>query len=1613
MLTCRARQGPPTAEDTIMTRYRWIANAILVICMLVAKSSYAQNDGTPSFGAQKSFGIDTIDLVSLTPEIRVPLYSKPGPLGIHPSFQIQPQCKLVPYWTGATYVTGIICNSLPHLWVNDDIYMFGGTRSQVGGCVSYSSFGLSFPDGLFYAARSFSGAPIYTTPGCGGTTAETIVALDDSGFQVNLSASSGVVNFTVYDSSGQKYQSGHMGDGVPPTSFADSYGNTQSWTNNGNFPTTYTDEYGVNSPTLTGTGITWLDANSNEQQVTYNNGPPTPLLTNFSANCLQHNESATITPLNSISYSDGSSFALSWESNGGNLTGRINGYTRREGGTVQYVYGGAQCNGIGSGKTASGALVPNTLTRTDADGTWSFSTVWGTNNIQTTTVLDPGMNKTVYTFTGSQISTPANPVVTEIQTFQNTGTVPSPAYSLLKTVIYCYNGQTSSCPSHVYPVGTPITERDIYVTLGSMSTSSRVQEIYDTYGNTISTARYDFGAGVPTFTTTTTYGTWNGSACVAIGNYVQNRPCDTRAYKGTSAGTLLSETRNTYDTHGGLLNSQKWTGSSWVTTSYTRNANGTIATKTPSYGTATTYGYAATGSGGCNQLLLTSTTTGSLGTSQTWNCNVAAVLSETDENGQVTTSTYNDPFFRLTSVTDALGNQTTSQYTSPTQTTATPPGGYGSTVTTTDGLGRIRDKQVQQGAGSGNYNTQSFDRHFSNGAWEELAITPCVTALGGQCSAGGGESYKAYDALNRVTGQVDALQLRSKTTMYTNQDVVSVLGPAPSGENTKSVQREVNGVGQLISSCSLLSSGGTACGQAVGGAGIVDTYAYAYSPGATTTTITRGAESKTLLVDGLGRRISWTTPERGTETFAYDGATSKCTTPYPGELVSVVTGVSTECITYDAYRRVVQQTYYVGSTAAHCSYFVFGDSSPTVPPGSGIAYSYGNDRVVNAYTSETCTGRSSPTIDEWYSYDKDGHMTTMWELTPQSGGYYKTAVTYDPRGTTTSVSGIPGMATQTLTLDSMGRVNGVKNGLVSETSGATFDAAGMLTSLTVGSQDSESFTLDKDERVNGWQYTVNGASQTGAITYNSNGTIEQVSIADHLSASGTQTCNYNASLTAGTGYDDVGRLIGVSCGSVWAQTYAFDQYDNIVESGSLSWSCAGCYNAKNQYTTALAPSIAYDGAGDLTSDSFNSYTWYPDQKLSGAISFGSALSCGTAGHCAWYDAYGRLVQSSDNSTYTEYLLSPMGTVALMSGQVTSQIRLAILGGTYRLVGSNAYFGFIDWLGSTRVAELINSSGGGTLESDVAVSPYGYVYDAYYATNAAKAFPSFIGMSQDIDPESGIYDTANRELPQTEARWLSPDPADSSWNAYAYLTNPMTESDPSGLGEGVTVHTGSKFCSAGIIKDCNFQQPSSVLDQLLLDLVTSVPGGVASDTADLGTALSTEAPNTASTAPDAANATGSQQQGEDQQQAQPDQQQQPTDNPSNLRLVPQQDDGHDQSDDRNIVYEVQTTSGDYPAGDWYVTEHQTNPNFNGTTNGMSGGNELNQFSDEIYPSPAADTKVGTKSTQTFTISPNQGLNAQPSYSIIIRIQGKDYGALGIYVIPGGSRVNGMLNLLKGQ
>ena len=169
-----------------------------------------------------------------------------------------------------------------------------------------------------------------------------------------------------------------------------------------------------------------------------------------------------------------------------------------------------------------------------------------------------------------------------------------------------------------------------------------------------------------------------------------------------------------------------------------------------------------------------------------------------------------------------------------------------------------------------------------------------------------------------------------------------------------------------------------------------------------------------------------------------------------------------------------------------------------------------------------------------------------------------------------------------------------------------------------------------------------------------------------------------------------------------------------------------------------------------------------------------------------YDASGNMIEQTNGSATTQIVYAPDGTkLALMNG--TSALVKAFVpltGGATAVYNSTGLAGYrhSDWLGSAR---LTSSSASPTqATSETAYGPFGEVY-----WSSGTPDPSFTGMNQDADPNSGIYDFPAREY-EMEGRWPSPDPLGigavdptdpQSWNRYAYVRNsPLSLTDPNGM-----------------------------------------------------------------------------------------------------------------------------------------------------------------------------------------------------------------------------------------
>src|SRR5262249_28406899 len=153
-------------------------------------------------------------------------------------------------------------------------------------------------------------------------------------------------------------------------------------------------------------------------------------------------------------------------------------------------------------------------------------------------------------------------------------------------------------------------------------------------------------------------------------------------------------------------------------------------------------------------------------------------------------------------------------------------------------------------------------------------------------------------------------------------DTLTTVSPAPTGENTKQRQMEYDALGRLTSVCELTGGTGSgSCGQSVTRTGFWTKYTY--NSLGKLTGVTQNAQStgstqtRSYSHDGLRRLTSETNPENGVTSYTYDTITcGNCAGTYNGDLLKRIDAVgNVVCTTYDALHRPLTVTYPTGTYA--------------------------------------------------------------------------------------------------------------------------------------------------------------------------------------------------------------------------------------------------------------------------------------------------------------------------------------------------------------------------------------------------------------------------------------------------------------------------------------------------------------------------------------------------------------------------------------------------------------------------------------------------------------------------------------------------------------------------
>jgi RHS repeat-associated protein len=1421
---------------------------VLGVVLLFAQVVLAQ--GIQPFSTQAAGPFTSVDLATTNVFVSIPIRTKIGAIPFQYSLigNSSPAPSAGFHLSGELMGSGGLLNGVAYAQTTQLRPCGSQYDTQYYNWVFADSTGALHPFLLSLVAGAYTS--------CDTIGSFTRQAIDGSGYTLTVTVSAdGSYSTQVWDKSGNT-----RSEFSSVLSTPDGNSLSRSWTSAGNCVTyTYTDSFGqvalkstlCNNGTYGPDTYVYTDKNGGNQTYTV---AYTSMhwKTNFGGACADYDVSGALFPTTITETPSGQQYTLSYESTPGypgDVTGRIQQITFPSGGYINYAYSGGT-NGLNCSGT--GRVVVPTLTKTVNDGNghsgiWTYANNSLSNGSYTLTETDPAGNQTVYSFYYQH--------QTEAQVYQG----PASPNNLISTTVTCYNGNFSNCPTSGPSSQTlRISQADVFTYPGSSSSASLVETKYNSTGppnnhgaGTIAEVKkYDFGAATslpptaaptisPLSDTTITYD-GNGASCgaLAANSNINDRPCSITT--SNSSGATVSQVNYTYNSTGHpTQTSTLVSGSTYLTSSASYNASGTRASFTDPNGAITNYFY--NGTGGCNNLLLTSTSfpVDSLSTSQTWDCNGGVLASTTDENGQVTNYSYvnpstgvADPFWRRTQVTYPDGGSTTTTYSTGTSlpwsistSTAITGGTNLNNTMIYDGLARVTQTQLTSDPDGTDYVDTTYDSVGHTGT----VSNPHRSSS----SPTDGITTYSYDALDRTTSmlQPDGSQVSSAY----NSNCTTV-----TDETGKARKSCVDGLGRLTqvfedpgssphlnyeTDYSYDALGDLLCVQQQGGVSTPSGTGCAYSSSGDSTSPWR---IRRFAYDGLSRLTGTSSLEAGTISYTYngDGQVLTKTAPKPNQ-----TGAATVVTTYsyDAINRLTEKSYNDGITPT--VQFAYDNNTLTgctiVPPAQ-------TDSNPKGYRTSMCDGSGGTT----WTHDKMGRIQSERRTIGTVLGNYVTDA-FNLDGSLSSLTALG--YSMAYTYNGAGRPITAVNSAdpFNYVTSATYAPFGGLAGASMGAKP---ITIGNSYNSRLQPSTLSASTTAATImslsydfhsaTHADNGDVFQI------------TNNRDGNRTQNFMYDSLNRIQqAYTNGTNWGETFSpnatspgvppttsgIDAWGNLTNRSGVT--------GKTWYEPLSAPAsnqnqligYGYDAAGNVTSNGTATYTYDAENRL---------ISAGGISYI--YDGDGKRVEKcTAGTTLGTCATNPTGTLYWrgtgsdplvetdLAGNVLENYiffkgkRIARRDASTRAV----HYYFSDHLGTHSLITDANGTMPPQEESDY--YPYG---GEIPVSGSDSNHYKFTGKER--DSESGLDNFGARYDSSSMGRFVSPDPLLNSgqpgnpqtWNRYAYtLNNPLKIVDPTGLYNLDNNCIGSLLAGFRAFDECNdqFQQDAQNLKDAISGLDNAV------------------------------------------------------------------------------------------------------------------------------------------------------------------------------------------------
>ena len=547
---------------------------------------------------------------------------------------------------------------------------------------------------------------------------------------------------------------------------------------------------------------------------------------------------------------------------------------------------------------------------------------------------------------------------------------------------------------------------------------------------------------------------------------------------------------------------------------------------------------------------------------------------------------------------------------------------------------------------------------------------------------------------------------------------------------------------------------------------------YTYDAANNLTQVVQGVQTRTFTYDGIGRRTSANTPEKGTENYYYTTSQGSFCSGDPSKVCRIKDARNvTTTFTYDSMNRLTGKSY-----------------SDTTSP---VTFSYDQ----GAFAVGRLSGTKSGTETESYQYDQIGRVTQVSKTF--GGTIFKTGYAYNVGGEITSLTYPSGRQVQQ-SFDAVGNLceiapqtNGCGSAPSPYATGLSYDGAGNPLGFKYGNNVVAFFSYSPlRSQLASVSYTQ-GPQTFFSLKYSyaqdstncptgskgNNGNIQCI------------TDNVENGRSAAYSYDTLGRLAtaqteGSAAFPQWGYSWNYDQYGNrtaqnvTAGQGFTSLLSFGAGAKTNQ-----PDGMCFDASGNLLAKSaspcppaFPTYSYDAENRLT---SYGGATQYA-------YDAQSIRLQKTTDGTTTNYIESqgldlaeyPSGAMATAPTKEYIYIGSSLLA---TITGGTTTYSHADHL-SVRVNTdgTVGSPTFGQVVGAQGHFPFG---EAWYSSNTTT---KFIFTGYERDAESGLDYALARYYDSSMGRFCSADPLEGtpgdpqSWNRYAYVrNNPVNITDPSG------------------------------------------------------------------------------------------------------------------------------------------------------------------------------------------------------------------------------------------